>query len=393
MPEKESRHRAGRQLRGDDVVAMPTRVELRAASDGSVLTISGPLNIETAAAARRQIEAELAAARVSRIEVDASGVEGGDLSGMSLLYELTEGRFTPGVRAGVTGLKPEFATLLAAFPSQQSIEKLAAPPVRRSLPQEIGAETVSVLADLREQLTFLGAAVQAFAAALRRPRTMRWQEVAVVFEKAGVNAVPIVSLISFLTGVIIAFESAQPLALFGAQAYTANIIGIVMIREFGPIFTAIILAGRSGSAFAAEIGTMKVNEELDALTTMGLEPMRFLVVQRILAGTLLMPALTAFAMLTGVAGGVLVMLGMGFPVAQVWNQLRSSVGVSDVLVGTSKAIVFGAIVSGLGCLRGMQTKQGPSAVGDSATRAVVSGILMIIIVDAVFAVLTNVLNV
>lgn len=367
--------------------------ELRREPDGTVLALSGALVLETAATVRRQVEALLRTTPVAMLMVDVSGVDRGDLSGMSLLYELTEGRITPGVRAGVTGLKPEFATLLAAFPSRESIGELATHPVRKSLPEEIGAETVSVLTDLREQLTFLGSAVQAFAAALRRPRTMRWQEVAVVFEKAGVNAVPIVSLISFLTGVIIAFESAQPLAMFGAQAYTANIIGIVMIREFGPIFTAIILAGRSGSAFAAEIGAMKVNEELDALTTMGLEPMRFLVVQRILAGTLLMPALTAFAMLTGVAGGVLVMLGMGFAFADVWNHLTSSVGVSDVLVGTFKAVVFGAIVSGLGCLRGMQTKQGPSAVGDSATRAVVSGILMIIVVDAFFAVLAHVLNV
>lgn len=367
--------------------------ELRREPDGTVLALSGALVLETAATVRRQVEALLRTTPVAMLMVDVSGVDRGDLSGMSLLYELTEGRITPGVRAGVTGLKPEFATLLAAFPSRESIGELATHPVRKSLPEEIGAETVSVLTDLREQLTFLGSAVQAFAAALRRPRTMRWREVAVVFEKAGVNAGPIVSLISFLTGVIIAFESAQPLAMFGAQAYTANIIGIVMIREFGPIFTAIILAGRSGSAFAAEIGAMKVNEELDALTTMGLEPMRFLVVQRILAGTLLMPALTAFAMLTGVAGGVLVMLGMGFAFADVWNHLASSVGVSDVLVGTFKAVVFGAIVSGLGCLRGMQTKQGPSAVGDSATRAVVSGILMIIVVDAFFAVLAHVLNV
>jgi phospholipid/cholesterol/gamma-HCH transport system permease protein len=385
--------RANRRLSAEDAALMPTRVELREGSDGAVLAISGPLDVETAAAARRQIQTELAAARAATIEIDTSGINHADMSGMSLLYELTEGQLAPGVRAGVTGLKPEFATLLAAFPTRESIEKLATPAVRKSLPKEIGAETVSVLADLREQLTFLGGAVQAFAAALRRPRTMRWQEVAVVFEKAGVNAVPIVSLISFLTGLIIAFQSAQPLAMFGAQAYTANIIGIVMIREFGPIFTAIILAGRSGSAFAAEIGTMKVNEELDALTTMGLEPMRFLIVQRILAGILLMPALTAFSMLTGVLGGVVVMLAMGFPFAQVWSHLVDSVGVSDVLVGTIKAVVFGAIVSGLGCLRGMQTKQGPSAVGDSATRAVVSGILMIIVVDALFAVVTNALNV
>jgi len=247
--------------------------------------------------------------------------------------------------------------------------------------------------DVREQLTFLGGLVQDLATGLLSRRAMRWPEVAVVFEKAGVNAVPIVSLISLLTGVIIAFESAQPLAMFGAQVYTANIIGIAMIREFSPIFTAIILAGRSGSAFAAELGTMKVNEELNALTTMGLEPVQFLVVQRILAGMLLMPLLTAFSMLAGVLGGVLVMLAMGFPFAQIWNHLAGSVGVSDVLVGAFKAVVFGAIVSALGCLRGLQTKEGPSAVGDSTTRAVVAGILMIIIVDAVFAVLTNVLHV
>src|SRR4030095_14055231 len=174
----------------------------------------------------------------------------------------------------------------------------------------------------------------------------------VVVEKAGVNAVPIVSLISLLTGVIIAYEVSQPLSVFGAKAFTADIIGIVMVREFSPIFTAIVLAGRSGSAFAAEIGTMKVNEELDALTTMGLDPMRFLVVQRILAGTLLMPALTAFAMLAGISGGIAVLLGMGFPLGEVWSPLSGSVGVSDVLVGTAKSVVFGAVVSGLGCLRG-----------------------------------------
>ncbi len=258
---------------------------------------------------------------------------------------------------------------------------------------EVGAGALSMARDLREQIVFLGAVAQAFAAAIRRPRSMRWKEVALVFEKAGVNALPIVSLISLLTGVIIAFEAAQPLAMFGAQIFIADMIGIVMIREFGPIFTAIILAGRSGSAFAAEIGTMKVNEELNALETMGLDPVRFLVVQRVFAGTVLMPVLTAYSMFTGVLGGVLVMLAMGFPLAQVWAQLSGAVDVSDVLVGLTKSLVFGAIVSGLGCLRGLQTRQGPTAVGDSTTRAVVAGILMIIIVDAAFSVLTYVLDV
>jgi phospholipid/cholesterol/gamma-HCH transport system permease protein len=371
-----------------------TRIDIREGRPGeALLALAGPLDVNTAGAARREVETRLAAVRISSLDVDVSGIDRGDVSGMALLHELKEGRVLPGIRAKVKGLKPEFQTLLAAFPSQEALATLAeAPSPRRMLPQ-VGAATLSVVADARAQVTFIGGAVQGFGAALRSSRLMRWREVAVVFEKAGVNALPIVSLISLLTGLIIAFQSAQPLEMFGAQIFIANMIGLVMIRELGPIMTAIILAGRSGSAFAAEIGTMKVNEELNALTTMGLDPMRFLVIQRILAGTLLTPVLTAYSMLTGVFGGVIVMLGLGFPFAQIWSQLAGAVGVHDVLVGTSKAFVFGAIIAGLGCLRGMQTKEGPSAVGDSTTRAVVAGILMIIVVDSIFAVLTYVLHI
>ena len=377
----------------DPSPAPRARAVVRKGPDGATLAISGTLSLETAAVARREAQAALSMSTGSALEVDASGIEVGDMSGMSVLYELAEGLLIPGVRAAVKGLKPEFRILLSALPTPAAIDSLEAPPPRRSFLGELGAGVISIAGDLRQQLAFLGSTIQAVATALRRPRTLRWPEVLVVVEKAGVNAVPIVSLISLLTGVIIAYQVAQPLAMFGARAFTADIIGIVMVREFSPIFTAIVLAGRSGSAFAAEIGTMKVNEELDALTTMGLEPMRFLLVQRVLAGTLLMPGLTAFSMLAGVFGGVVVMMAMGFPFEQIWSHLSNSVRVGDVLVGTLKAISFGAIVSGLGCLRGIQTKEGPSAVGDSATRAVVAGILMIIVVDAVFAVLTNVLQV
>src|SRR5258706_5308649 len=152
---------------------MPTRAELRQMPGGAVLAIFGPLDVETAAVARRHIQTELVVAPVTTIEIDASGVDRADMSGMSLLYELAVGRLVPGVRAGVIGLKPEVATLLAALPSPESIENLVALPARKSLPEEIGAETESVLSDLREHVTFLGGAVQAFAAALTRPRTMR----------------------------------------------------------------------------------------------------------------------------------------------------------------------------------------------------------------------------
>ena len=170
-------------------------------------------------------------------------------------------------------------------------------------------------------------------------------------------------------------------------------IGLMMVRELSPLMTAIMLAGRSGSAFAAELGTMKVNEELNALTTMGLDPIRFLVIQRIMAGLLLTPLLTLYSMLAGILGGVLVMLSLGFPLSLIYVQLVSSLTVNDVLLGVIKGAVFGVLVASVGCLRGLQTRQGPSAVGQSTTRAVVSSILLIILADAVFSVVTFVLNI
>ncbi|HEX4438529.1 MAG TPA: ABC transporter permease, partial [Thermoanaerobaculia bacterium] len=260
------------------------RVALRREADGSaVLAIDGDLDVETAAAARRDVARLLAGAGVGAVEVDASGIERGDMSGMAILYELAHGGIAPGVPAEIRGLRPELQTLLNAFPSGDALAALAAPPPRLRLADEVGAATISIVADARAQVAFVGGLVEGFAAAARRPRAMRWHEVAVVFKKAGVDALPIVSLISLLMGLVIAFEAAQPLATFGAQIFIADMIGLVMVREFSPIFTAIIFAGRSGSAFAAEIGTMKVNEELNALETMGLDPLRFLVIQRVFA--------------------------------------------------------------------------------------------------------------
>jgi phospholipid/cholesterol/gamma-HCH transport system permease protein len=251
---------------------------------------------------------------------------------------------------------------------------------------EIGHAVAQAGADLREQVVFFGDILASLPRTLPNRQRMRWPEVRHIFESAGANAVPIVSLISLLVGLIIAFESAQPLAQFGAQIFVANMIGLVMVRELGPLLAAILLAGRSGSAFAAEIGTMKVNEELNALETLGLDPIPFLVVQRITAGILLTPLLTCYATFMGVLGGVLVMLGLGFPLKLIFHQLTSAVHLHDVVLAAAKGVVFGAIVSGVGCLRGLQTKQGPSAVGISTTRAVVTSILLIVIADAVFSV-------
>jgi phospholipid/cholesterol/gamma-HCH transport system permease protein len=214
---------------------------------------------------------------------------------------------------------------------------------------------------------------------------MRWGEVRRVMETAGANAMPVVSIISVLVGMVTVLEAAHPLAKFGAQIFLADMIGFSSLRDTGPVVTAILLAGRSGSAFAAELGTMKVNQELDALTTMGLNPIRFLVVQRVVAALLLTPLLTLYAMLMGILGGLLVMRSLGFPPLMIYHQILGRVGISDVVVGLTKAAIFGLIIGGMASLRGLQTGIGPSAVGISTTRSVVACILMIILANTLYA--------
>jgi phospholipid/cholesterol/gamma-HCH transport system permease protein len=359
----------------------------------AVMVLSGALDVRTAAATRREISNQLAGKTLKAVEVDASQLEHGDASGMVILYELTHGRFTPGVQATLKGLRPELQKLLAAFPPPAQVEAAERHAPRKPIAVEVGTATLGLGRDFLEVVAFLGRLSIAMGAIIRKPRWLRPSELARVFEKAGANALFIVSLISLLTGLIIAFEAAQPLKTFGAQIYIANMIGLVMVRELGPIMTAIVFAGRTGSAFAAELGTMKVNEELDALRTMGLDPTRFLVIQRVLAGTLAMPLLTAYSMTMGILGGVIVTKLMGFPLPLIWKQLTSALGLADILFGLIKAVVFGTVVSALGCYHGVHTRQGPSAVGDSATRAVVSGILLIIVIDAIFSVFAFALDI
>jgi phospholipid/cholesterol/gamma-HCH transport system permease protein len=192
----------------------------------------------------------------------------------------------------------------------------------------------------------------------------------------------VVALLGLLVGIILSFQMAGPLERYGAQNLIPNIVSFSIIRELGPLITAIILAGRSGAAFAAEIGTMKVTEELSALETMGLEPVRFLVIPRVLAALMVTPLLAAFNMLMGLLGGCLIMLSLNYTFSYYVNTVQGAITTGDFLGGIFKAFVFGLIVAAVGCLRGTQTKSGPGAVGDSTTRAVVAGIVLTIVADA-----------
>jgi phospholipid/cholesterol/gamma-HCH transport system permease protein len=199
--------------------------------------------------------------------------------------------------------------------------------------------------------------------------------------------------VSFLFGLILAFQSAIPLKQFGAQIFVVNILGIAVTRELGPLMTAIILAGRTGSAFAAELGTMKVNEELNALDTMGLEPVQFLIAPRIVAAITMVPLLVVLADFAAIAGGGLVMRSMGYTWVALANQLQNAVSLGDVFGGLFKSLFFGLLVAAIGCLRGLETANGAQAVGVSATRAVVSGIFLILFADTVFSVMFYMLGI
>jgi phospholipid/cholesterol/gamma-HCH transport system permease protein len=369
-------------------IDLSVRWDLSVQPDGTgTLALVGELDTESTPVAWRNLQSDLARIKVTALAIDVHQLVS-DSAGLALLYYLSIGGMTPGANVTLIGLNPELQPLLRSF-SQEDFQAFQDhEPACSSFVDDVGTATRSWLSDLRQEVEFIGEVASAILMNLFRPRRMHWKEVFRVFEAAGVNALPVVFLLTFLVGMVIAFESAQPLAEFGAQLFVANLLGLTMSRELGPVMAAIMLAGRSGSAFAAELGTMKVNEEINALQTMGLSPVQFLVIQRVVAGILLTPVLTVFAMYAGLLGGIPVLLGLGFPLRMVLLQVQSGLHFGDLAEGLSKSIVFGAIVACVSCLRGLQTGEGPRAVGESTTRSVVSSIVLIIFADAIFASIT-----
>ena len=253
----------------------------------------------------------------------------------------------------------------------------------------IGRRTAEAAQALIEFFAFLGETTLEAVGALFIPRRFRFGDCALAFQRAAFDALPIVSLIGFLLGLILAFQSAAALQTFGVESYVANLLAIALFRELGPLVTAIILAGRTGSAFAAEIGTMKVDEELDALSTMGLPPVRFLVLPRIAAAVLAMPILTIFAETAGLIGGALVLEMMGVPNVVYWRNVTNSSSVFNIVFGLGKAALFGFLVALVSCSAGMRTKSTADGVGTAATSAVVSSIVAIALGDGLLAFLCH----
>jgi phospholipid/cholesterol/gamma-HCH transport system permease protein len=242
-------------------------------------------------------------------------------------------------------------------------------------------------ASVGEAIAYLGEALTALVLLPRRRRQFRTVDFLGTADQAGVRAVPLVLLLGLLIGLILAFQSLVPMRRFGADLYVANLVAISLLRELGPLLASVVLAGRSGSAFAAEIGTMKVNQEIDALVTMGVDPMTTLVLPRLLAAMLVMPVLTVLLELAGLIGMSVVLVGAGIPLVTIGHQVSYWVRPQDFYGGIAKAVVFGAVVAAIGCREGLAAGNGPRAVGIAATAAVVGGIVSTIGLDGLFAVL------
>ena len=372
----------------------PASLAVADATDGSrVLALSGRLDAYSIAGVWRDARAAVTATPDRRIEIDAAAVDYCDGGGVAMLVDLLRQPRSSKASITIRGLKPEFKTLLDQFDPHAFEVPPAPPPPKTRTVEDIGRATAQLLRDISTQVAFIGETSSALWYAFTHPNRVRWKDVWYECEQVGANALPIVSLISFLLGVILAFQAAVPMRQFGAEIFVADLVGLAIIRELGGLMTAILLAGRSGAAFAAEIGTMKVNEELNALTTMGLDPVRFLVVTRILAAILMVPLLSLYANLVGVLSGGLTMLSFNIPLVTYLKEVDSIVDLKDLMAGMVKTPVFAVLIAGIGCLRGLQTQTGASGVGISATRAVVSGIVLLVAVDGIFAVIYYILDI
>ena len=324
-------------------------------------------------------------ARGQPLSFDLSAVTFSDVGGATFLAAVEAAH---GDEARLIGAPERVAALFRRARTASHPPRRAEAADRTSIRDLLAAAT-SVLA---ATVAFVGEAAVAFIRLPARRRMLRMPDLLRYIDQAGVRSLPLILMLGYLIGLILAFQSAIPMRRFGADIYVANLVAISLLRELGPLLAAVILAGRTGSAFAAEIGTMKVNEEVDALVTMGLDPMTMLVLPRMLAAMLVMPVMTLALDIAGMLGMATVLRGFGFPLVTIARQVQNWVSAGDLYGGLFKGVCFGVTVAAIGCRAGLGTGVGPRAVGLSATAAVVGGIVATIVLDGVFALIFYRLN-
>lgn len=356
------------------------------------LALSGSWTARGIGAIQRQLES---VRFPSKAEVIADGacIEALDTAGAWVLQKLLLRLRAEGISATVRGLRPEFARLLQAAERQTAEQTGTLASAPRSALEGVGHSAEAAFAQIVGLLGFIGESTVALAGCVAHPARFRWRPILYNLRSAGFDALPIVGLLSFLLGIVVAYQGAGQLRQYGANIFVADLVGLSMLREFAPLITAIIIAGRSGSAYAAQIGTMSVTEEIDAMRTLGIAPLDLLVVPKLIALAIALPLLTAFADVLGVLGGMIMaraQLGVGF--GEFLDRLVKAVSVTSYLIGICKAPVFAAIIAMVGCFQGFRAKGGADGVGRQTTRSVVQSIFLVIVADALFSVAFSALD-
>lgn len=367
--------------------------ELTQMEEGSalVLYLQGRITLGDADRLLARMNDAMAAGNRASVRIDLSGVSYMDGAGVLTLLRLEDSIRGKGIPFTLIRVPEEIRRVMGLIDR----ESLTRSPLRAEIGpvgivEGLGSASVRISKDFVAMLAFLGDLVGALIHLLLHPREVRWQDVFFYVRRVGADGLPIVGLISILIGLIIAFMSSLQLKQFGANVYVASLVAVAIVRELGPIMTAILVAGRSASAFAAEIGTMRVNDEVDALVTMGFDPIRFLVVPKLIATVIVLPLLTLYADLFGILGGMIVgIAGLDLTAYTYLQASRRSITVFFLNSSLVKAAVFACIIAWIGCQRGFQVRGGVEEVGAATTSAVVTAILLIVVVDSAFAVVLN----
>jgi phospholipid/cholesterol/gamma-HCH transport system permease protein len=368
---------------------LSARASARPAGETLEVTVSGQWQVTDRRPAWTDLIGQQSPARIGLRTEDLGAW---DTSLIVFLFEIVEWAAARKIAVDPAALPPQIQALLSqlAASHQQSVPRERA----ESLTALVGSLTLQVWAGARAIFQFFGECVLGLGRLLRRPGKFRWGDCIDQMQQCGAMALPIVSLISFLVGLTMAYQAAIELRQFGADIYVADLVGESVVREMGPMMVAVVLAGRTGAAFAATLGNMKTNEEIDALEVLGISAVDFLVLPRLIALAIMMPLLALYADFVGMLGGMVVSAGiLQIPPTAYWIETQSIVDLTDINSGLIKATAFGLLVGLSGCLRGMQSERSAAGVGKATTSAVVTAILLIIVGDALFAVLFNFLGI
>lgn len=345
------------------------------------------------------IELELATVRgasTGQLLADGSQIGTLDTAGAWVLQNLLRRLREAGATVSWRHFRPEHARLLDAVAQQVADQARQPPPAAQASPstlERVGRGVAAALEQGIALLGFVGETAVALAGAVAHPSRLRWRPILYNIRSAGFDALPIVGLLSFMLGIVVAYQGAAQLKQYGANIFVADLVGLSMLREFAPLITAIIIAGRSGSAYAAQIGTMAVTEEIDAMRTIGIAPLELLVLPKIIALVIVLPLLTVFADVLGVLGGMIMARAqLGVSYAEFLDRFVKAVSITAYLVGIGKAPVFAAIITVVGCFQGLRTRGGADSVGRQTTRSVVQSIFLVIVTDGLFSVAFSALD-